>query len=167
MVNFDQDSFEKQRMQIGKLIDKQEILIKSIANLEKKINTLNVEREINLKRIDLLTISLDEANTSVKHLQKEKLDYQGKLLKDTVSACKVNGVEPDSEAEVPCEIREDASDDDDNIVVEVPKQKRELNDRKIPVVFRNYLNNYALVSLDKHNESLLKKVHFWIEFYFV
>lgn len=167
MVNFDQDSFEKQRMQIGKLIDKQEILIRSIANLEKEINTLNLERETNLKKIDLLTISLDEANTSVKHLQREKLEYQAKLSKDTESTCKVNGVEPDSEAEVPCEVREDASDDDKKaVVVEVPKQQRELNDRKIPVVFRNYLNKYALVSLDKHNESLLKEVHFWIEFFF-
>ena len=53
-VNFDNDAFDNQRMQIAKLIEKQEILLKSIAKLDKEVNNLNLEREENLKKIDLL-----------------------------------------------------------------------------------------------------------------
>jgi hypothetical protein len=55
-VNFDHDSFENQRLQISKLIEKQEILVKSISNLEQEINRLNLDRETNLKKIDLLYV---------------------------------------------------------------------------------------------------------------
>ncbi len=156
MVNFDHDAFEKQRMQIGKLLDKQEILMKSIASLEKEINKLNLERETNLKKIDLLTISLDESNTTIKSLQKDKIEYQTKLNENEYN--KVNNIRQ-SEAEVPkLGVKEETPTEDANeVVVEVPRQ-RELNDRKIPVVFRDYLNKNSVVSFDRHNESLLKEV---------
>ena len=41
-------------IQISKLLEKQEILIKSISKLEKEISNLNLERESNLKKIDRL-----------------------------------------------------------------------------------------------------------------
>lgn len=53
-VNFDRETFENQKMQINKLLEKQEILIKSLAKLESEISILNTERESSLKKIDLL-----------------------------------------------------------------------------------------------------------------
>ena len=79
MVNFDEASMETQRLQITKLIDKQEILVKSISGLEKEINVLDLEREANLKKIDLLSISLDEANALVKSMQRERGELQKKM----------------------------------------------------------------------------------------
>jgi len=64
-------------MQITKLIDKQEILVKSISGLEKEISALDLEREVNLKKIDLLSISLDEANALVKSMQRERSSEGG------------------------------------------------------------------------------------------
>jgi hypothetical protein len=53
-VNFDRDTFENQRIQINKLLEKQEILLKSLSKLETEIGSLNSERESSLKKIDLL-----------------------------------------------------------------------------------------------------------------
>jgi hypothetical protein len=53
-VNFDRETFETQRLQISKLLEKQEILLKSIDKLETEINELNSEKENNLRRIDLM-----------------------------------------------------------------------------------------------------------------
>ena len=53
-VNFDRDSFENQRVQINKLLEKQEILLKSLSKLENEIGSLNTERESSFKKIDLL-----------------------------------------------------------------------------------------------------------------
>ena len=75
-------------MQIAKLIEKQEILVKSLANLETEKNLLNVEREANLRKIDLLHISLDESNSTVKILQKK--GQEESVQKDEVS-CNLNG----------------------------------------------------------------------------
>lgn len=47
--------------------------MKSLAGLETERNSLNLEREANLRKIDLLHISLDESNTTVKVLQKVKV----------------------------------------------------------------------------------------------
>jgi hypothetical protein len=77
MVNFDDVTMETQRMQITKLIDKQEILVKSISGLEKEISALDVEREVNLKKIDLLSVSLEEANALVKCMQRERSSEGG------------------------------------------------------------------------------------------
>lgn len=55
-VNFDRETFETQRLQISKLLEKQEILLKSIDKLETDINELNAEKENNLRRIDLMWV---------------------------------------------------------------------------------------------------------------
>jgi hypothetical protein len=72
-VNFDHETFDNQRMQINKLLEKQDILLKSITKLESDISNLNSEREMNLKKIDLLTLSCEKANTMIKTLNDEKL----------------------------------------------------------------------------------------------
>jgi hypothetical protein len=72
-VNFDHETFDNQRMQINKLLEKQDILLKSIAKLESEISNLNSEREMNLKKIDLLTLSCEKANTMIKTLNEEKI----------------------------------------------------------------------------------------------
>ena len=54
LVNFDRDTFDTQRTQINKLLEKQGILIKSLSKLENDITALNIERESSLKKIDLL-----------------------------------------------------------------------------------------------------------------
>jgi hypothetical protein len=53
-VNIDKEIFDNQRMQINSLLEKQEILHKSIATLETEIKVMTSEREVNLKKIDLL-----------------------------------------------------------------------------------------------------------------
>lgn len=53
-INFDRDTFDNQRVQINKLLEKQEILLKSLSKLENEIGSLNTERESSLKKIDLL-----------------------------------------------------------------------------------------------------------------
>ena len=60
-ANLDHDMFDKQKMQIGKLLEKNEILVKLITKLENEIEILSKEREINLKRIDVLSLDLDNA----------------------------------------------------------------------------------------------------------
>lgn len=47
--------------------------MKSLAGLETERNSLNLEREANLRKIDLLHISLDESNSTIKVLQKVKV----------------------------------------------------------------------------------------------
>ena len=54
MVNFDKDTYENQRMQINKLLEKQDLLLKSISKLESEIDSLNSDKEYNLKKIDSL-----------------------------------------------------------------------------------------------------------------
>jgi hypothetical protein len=54
LVNFDREIFDNQHSQINKLLEKQDILLKNIAKLEKEISNLNSERESNLKKIDFL-----------------------------------------------------------------------------------------------------------------
>lgn len=58
LVNFDRETFENQRTQINKLLEKQEILLKSLTKLESEIGSLTSERESYLKKIDLLWVSL-------------------------------------------------------------------------------------------------------------
>ncbi len=53
-VNFDRDIFETQHTQIDKLLEKQDILLKSLAKLENEISGLNSERESHLRKIDYL-----------------------------------------------------------------------------------------------------------------
>lgn len=53
-VNFDRETFDNQRTQINKLLEKQEILIKSLSKLESEIAVLNTERESSMKKIDFL-----------------------------------------------------------------------------------------------------------------
>ena len=100
-VNFDHETFDTQRMQINKLLEKQDILLKSIAKLESEISNLNSEREMNLKKIDLLTLSCEKANTMIKTLNDEKsmlnnsinnsLSKPDKLEENGVDNVKTNG----------------------------------------------------------------------------
>lgn len=53
-VNFDKETFETQRMQVDNLLEKQAILLKSIASLDSHVKTLSAEREGHLRKIDLL-----------------------------------------------------------------------------------------------------------------
>ncbi len=119
MVNFDEASIEKQRVQITKLIEKQEILVKSISSLEKEINVLDLEREANLKKIDLLSVSLDEANSLVKSMQKERGELQKKLSSEVIN------VGDGSEKEL--EKTEQKDFESDSSMME--KRKPVLNDR--------------------------------------
>lgn len=54
MVNFDREIFDSQHKQINKLLEKQEVLLKSLAKLEDELARLNSEREVNLRKIDHL-----------------------------------------------------------------------------------------------------------------
>jgi hypothetical protein len=63
-ANLDHDTFDKQKMQINKLLEKQEILLKSISKLENEIECLSAERELNLKRIDTISLDLEKAYKS-------------------------------------------------------------------------------------------------------
>ena len=53
-VNLDHDAFDQQKTQINKLLEKQQVLLKSISKLEHEILTLNAEKESHLKKIDLM-----------------------------------------------------------------------------------------------------------------
>ena len=65
-VNLDHDMFDTQKMQINKLLEKQEILVKSLAKLETEIETLSSERELTLMKLDMLTLELDRSPRTVR-----------------------------------------------------------------------------------------------------
>ena len=65
-VNFDKEAFDQQRAQLNKLLERQELLVKSIARLESEIGALNVERDTHLKRIDTLQVALRDKSSTAK-----------------------------------------------------------------------------------------------------
>lgn len=58
--NFDRETFDIQKTQIKTLLEKQELLLKSIAKFESELTKLNTERESHLRKIDMLTVNLEK-----------------------------------------------------------------------------------------------------------
>lgn len=128
LVNFDRDTFENQRMQINKLLEKQEILLKSLTKLESEISTLNSERETNLKKIDLLTVSLEKSNSTVKYLT-ENLNKQ-----------------------------ENENSEQKEVEMKTVEVSLESNERKIPVVFKEMLTKYSEFEFSAENRAILSEM---------
>ena len=82
LVNFDREIFDNQHTQINKLLEKHDILRKSLAKLENEINGLNSERESHLRKIDYLTLSLDRANISIKSLIEQRQERKDSSRKE-------------------------------------------------------------------------------------
>ncbi|CAF0796504.1 unnamed protein product [Brachionus calyciflorus] len=128
-VNFDRETFDNQKIQIKNLLEKQEILLKSIAKFESEISTLNSERESNLKKIDLLTVSLEKAK-KLTESQKNSLE-NGQLEKENLT-------------------KKDSIDEE--II------SNHVDERKIPIVFKEILNKYSSLEISESNQFIVDEM---------
>ncbi|RNA19956.1 lisH domain and HEAT repeat-containing KIAA1468-like protein, partial [Brachionus plicatilis] len=65
--NFDKETFDTQKIQIKTLLEKQELLLKSISKFESDIIYLNTEREAHLRKIDMLTVNLEKSKKMIEN----------------------------------------------------------------------------------------------------
>lgn len=84
--NFDKETFDVQKTQIKTLLEKQELLLKSIAKFEAELTQLNSEREAHLRKIDMLTVNLEKTKKMLDNsAQNGDLDENSISLESSVS----------------------------------------------------------------------------------